>query len=99
MIKPMDARVVVKKPTRAEQTESGIILPDTVDEGTQTSQGEVLAVGPGSRNMNTGEPMPMDVKVGDRVIYTKYQGVEINHNGEDLFVVMERDVIAVIDEE
>mgnify|MGYP001304415190 FL=1 len=98
MIKPMDARVVVKKPTRAEQTESGIILPDTVDEGTQTSQGEVLAVGPGSRNMNTGEPMPMDVKVGDRVIYTKYQGVEVNHNGEELFVIMERDIIAIVEE-
>jgi chaperonin GroES len=96
MIKPMDARVVVKKPTRAEQTESGIILPDTVDEGTQTSQ--VLAVGPGSRNMNTGEPMPMDVKVGDRVIYTKYQGVEVNHNGEELFVIMERDIIAIVEE-
>jgi chaperonin GroES len=98
MIRPMDARVVVKKPTRAEQTESGIILPDTVDEGTQTSQGEVLAVGPGSRNMNTGEPMPMDVKVGDRVIYTKYQGVEVNHNGEELFVIMERDIIAIVEE-
>ena len=97
MIKPRDARVVVKKPTRAEQTESGIILPDTVDEGTQTSQGEVLAVGPGSRNMNTGEPMPMDVKVGDRVIYTKYQGVEVNHNGEELFVIMERDIIAIVE--
>ena len=97
MIKPMDARVVVKKPTRAEQTESGIILPDTVDEGTQTSQGEVLAVGPGSRNMNTGHPMPMDVKVGDRVIYTKYQGVEVNHNGEELFVIMERDIIAIVE--
>ena len=94
----MDARVVVKKPTRAEQTESGIILPDTVDEGTQTSQGEVLAVGPGSRNMNTGKPMPMDVKVGDRVIYTKYQGVEVNHNGEELFVIMERDIIAIVEE-
>ena len=93
----MDARVVVKKPTRAEQTESGIILPDTVDEGTQTSQGEVLAVGPGSRNMNTGEPMPRDVKVGDRVIYTKYQGVEVNHNGEELFVIMERDIIAIVE--
>ena len=94
----MDARVVVKKPTRAEQTESRIILPDTVDEGTQTSQGEVLAVGPGSRNMNTGEPMPIDVKVGDRVIYTKYQGVEVNHNGEELFVIMERDIIAIVEE-
>ena len=98
MIRPMDARVVVKKPTRAEQTESGIILPDTVDEGTQTSQGEVLAVGPGSRNMTTGFPMPMDVKVGDRVIYTKYQGVEVNHNGEELFVIMERDIIAIVEE-
>ena len=98
MIKPIDARVVVKKPTRAEQTESCIILPDTVDEGTQTSQGEVLAVGPGSRNMNTGFPMPMDVKVGDRVIYTKYQGVEVNHNGEELFVIMERDIIAIVEE-
>ena len=94
----MDARVVVKKPTRQEQTASGIILPDTVDEGTQTSQGEVVAVGPGSRNMNTGEPMPMDVKVVDRVIYTKYQGVEVNHNGEELFVIMERDIIAIVEE-
>ena len=47
--------------------------------------------------MNTGEPMPMDVKVGDRVIYTKYQGVEVNHNGEELFVIMERDIIAIVE--
>ena len=62
---------MVKKPTR-KGIESGIILPNTVDEGTQTSQGEVLK-NLSSRNMNTGEPMAMDVKVGDRVIYTKYQ--------------------------
>ena len=97
MIVPMDARVVVKKPTRQEQTASGIILPDTVDEGTQTSQGEVVAVGPGSRNMNNGEPMEMDIKVGDKILYTKYQGVEVKHNGEEFFIIMERDVIAKID--
>ncbi len=55
MIKPFDARVVVKKPERQEQTESGIILPDTVNEQGQTALGVVLAVGPGSRNMNSGE--------------------------------------------
>ena len=98
MIKPMDARVVVKKPTRAEQTESGIILPDTVDEGTQTSQGEVLAVGPGSRNMNTGEPMPMDVKVGDTIIYTKFSATEVQHKGDEYSVVTERDIIAVVED-
>tara|TARA_B100001939_G_scaffold333154_1_gene332848 strand:+ start:61 stop:357 length:297 start_codon:yes stop_codon:yes gene_type:complete len=98
MIRPIDARVVVKKPTRQERTDSGIILPDTVEEGQQTAQGEVVAVGPGSRAVN-GELMPMGINVGDRIIYGKFQGVEINHKGEELFVVMERDVIAVIDEE
>ena len=98
MIRPIDARVVVKKPTRQERTDSGIILPDTVEEGQQTAQGEVVAVGPGSRAVN-GELMPMEIKVGDRIVYGKFQGVEINHKGEELFVVMERDVIAVIDEE
>ena len=65
MLKPLDARVLVKKPERQEQTESGIFLPDTAAEQGQTALGEVLAVGPGSRNMNTGEPMPMDIEVGD----------------------------------
>ena len=97
MIKPMDARVVVKKPTRAEQTESGIILPDTVDEGTQTSQGEVLAVGPGSRNMNTGEYMPIPIKKGDTIIYTKFSATEVQHDGEEYFFVAERDIVAVVE--
>ena len=70
MLKPLDARVLVKKPEREEQTASGIILPDTVSEQGQTAFGDVIAVGPGSRNMNTGEPMPMDVKVGDTIVYT-----------------------------
>jgi len=97
MLRPLDARVVGKKPEREEQTESGIILPDTVNEQSQTALGDVLSVGPGSRNMNTGEPMPMDVKVGDTIIFTKFSATEVLHEGEEYFVVMERDIIAVVE--
>ena len=97
MVIPMDARVVVKKPTRQEQTASGIILPDTVDEGKQTEQGEVLAVGPGMRSMVSGEIIPMNVNVGDKIIYTKYSGTEVVHEGEELFIVMEKDIIAKVE--
>jgi chaperonin GroES len=97
MLKPFDARVVVKKPHREEQTESGIFLPDTVNEQGQTALGEVLAVGQGSRNMNTGEYMPIPIKEGDTIIYTKFSATEVQHEGEEYFVVMERDIIAVVD--
>ena len=96
MLKPFDARVVVEKPKREEKTESGIFLPDTVNEQGQTALGEVLAVGPGSRNMNTGEPMPMNIELGDTIIYTKFSATEVQHEGEEYFVVMERDIIAVV---
>ena len=97
MVIPMDTRVVIKKPTRQEQTASGIILPDTVDEGKQTEQGEVLAVGPGMRSMVSGEIIPMNVNVGDKIIYTKYSGTEVVHEGEELFIVMEKDIIAKVE--
>ena len=97
MVIPMDARVVIKKPTRQEQTASGIILPDTVDEGKQTEQGEVLAVGPGMRSMVSGEIIPMNVNVGDKIIYTKYSGTEVVHEGEELFIVTEKDIIAKVE--
>ena len=97
MLKPFDARVVVKKPQREEKTERGIFLPDTVNEQGQTALGEVLAVGPGSRNMNTGEPMPMNIELGDTIIYTKFSATEVQHEGEEYFVVMERDIIAVVE--
>ena len=97
MVIPMDARVVIKKPTRQEQTATGIILPDTVDEGKQTEQGEVLAVGPGMRSMVSGEIIPMNVNVGDKIIYTKYSGTEVVHEGEELFIVMEKDIIAKVE--
>ena len=98
MLRPFDARVLVKKPERQEQTASGIILPDTVNEQSQTATGEVIAVGPGSRNMMTGDVMPMDIKVGDSILYTKFGGTELEHNGKELIVLAEKDVIAVIDD-
>jgi len=98
MLKPLDARVVVQKPQKEQQTESGIFLPDTVDEQSQTAQGIVVAVGPGSRNMNTGEYMPMPLSEGDTIIFTKFSATEIQHEGQEFFVVTERDIIAVVED-
>ena len=99
MLKPFDARVLVKKPERQEQTESGIFLPDTVNEQTQTAQGIVISVGQGSRNMNTGEYMPIPINEGDTIIYSKFSAQEVQHEDEDFFFVAERDIIAVIPNE
>ena len=96
MLKPFDARVMVKKPERKEQTESGIFLPDTAVEQGQTAQGIVISVGRGSRNMNTGEWMPIPLKEGDTIIYSKFSGVEVEFEEEDYFIVAERDIIAVV---
>ena len=97
MLKPFDARVMVKKPERQEQTESGIILPDTVSEQAQTAQGIVISVGQGSRNMSTGEYMPIPINEGDTIIYTEFSAQEVQHEDEDFFFVAERDIIAVIE--
>ena len=95
MLKPLDARVLVKKPERQEQTESGIFLPDTAAEQGQTALGEVLAVGPGSRNMSTGEFMPIPLKEGDKIIYAKFSATEVQYEEQDYYIVAERDIIAV----
>ena len=96
MLKPFDARVIVKKPERQEQAASGIILPDTAAEQGQTAQGIVISVGQGSRNMNTGEYMEIPIKEGDTIIYTKFSAMEVQYEGEEYFFVAERDIIAVI---
>tara|TARA_Y100000768_G_scaffold319255_1_gene254872 strand:+ start:262 stop:558 length:297 start_codon:yes stop_codon:yes gene_type:complete len=98
MLKPFDARIVVQKPQREEQTASGIILPDGVEEQGQTAVGEVVAVGPGSRNMNTGERMPIGVEVGDKLIYMKMGAYEVKHNEQDYFVITEREIVAVVED-
>ncbi len=91
---PLDDRIVVR-PSEAEQTTaSGLVIPDTAKEKPQ--QGEVLAVGPGRRAETTGEIIPLDVKVGDVVVYSKYGGTEITEGGEDLLILNGRDVLAKV---
>ena len=84
-LKPLEDRLVVK-PNEAEQTTaSGLVIPDTAKEKPQ--QGEVLAVGTGKRSEQTGEVIPLDVKVGDIVLYSKYGGTEITVDGDELLVL------------
>ncbi|MGI9033519.1 MAG: co-chaperone GroES [Acidimicrobiales bacterium] len=94
-LRPLEDRIVVR-PSEAEQTTvSGIVIPDTAKEKPQ--QGEVLAVGPGRRSEQSGELIPVDVKEGDVVIYSKYGGTEFTVDGEDLLILNGRDVLAITD--
>jgi len=91
-LKPLDDRIVVE-PNEAEQTTaSGLVIPDTAKEKPQ--QGKVLAVGPGKRAENSGELIPLDISVGQTVLYSKYGGTEITIEGEDLLILTSRDVLA-----
>jgi chaperonin GroES len=91
---PLDDRIVVRPNESEEMTASGLVIPDTAKEKPQ--QGEVLAAGPGRRADNTGELIPLDVKVGDTVVYSKYGGTEITVDGEDLLILTGRDVLATV---
>jgi chaperonin GroES len=92
-IKPLEDRIVVK-PLDAEQTTaSGLVIPDTAKEKPQ--EGEVLAVGPG--RFEDGNRVPVDVKVGDKVVYSKYGGTEVKYEGEEYLILSARDVLAVIE--
>ncbi|MBM3717565.1 MAG: co-chaperone GroES [Actinobacteria bacterium] len=94
-LKPLDDRIVVR-PSEAEQTTaSGLVIPDTAKEKPQ--QGVVLAVGPGRWSDDEGEHFPLDVKVGDTVLYSKYGGTEVQHGGEDLLILTSRDVLAIVE--
>ena len=92
-LKPLDDRIVVRPSEAEEKTASGLVIPDTAKEKPQ--QGEVLAVGPGRRSEQTGDLIPLDVKVGDIVVYSKYGGTEITIDGDDLLILSARDVLAV----
>ena len=92
-LKPLDDRIVVKANEAEERTASGLVIPDTAKEKPQ--EGEVLAVGPG-RIDDKGNRVPLDVQVGDRVIYSKYGGTEIKHGGEEYLILSARDVLAVV---
>jgi chaperonin GroES len=94
-IKPLEDRVVVK-PLDAEQTTaSGLVIPDTAKEKPQ--EGEVLAVGPGRFDDDGEKRIPLDVKVGDTVLYSKYGGTEVKYSGEEYLILSARDVPAVVD--
>jgi chaperonin GroES len=91
-LQPLDDRVVVKPSEEEETTASGIVIPDTAKERPQ--EGEVIAVGPG--RFEEGNRIPMDVKVGDKVIYSKYGGTEVKVEGEEYLILSARDVLAVV---
>ena len=91
-LQPLEDRIVVRPSDAEETTASGLVIPDTAKEKPQ--QGEVLAVGPGRRSDNSGEIIPVDVTVGDTVVYSKYGGTEITVKGEDLLILNARDVLA-----
>jgi chaperonin GroES len=93
-LKPMGDRVVVKPKGREEQTRGGIILPDTAGEKPQ--QGEVISIGPG-RRLDNGTLVALDLKVGDTVLFAKYSGTEFKLDEDDLLILNERDVLAVIE--
>lgn len=94
-IKPLEDRIVVR-PVEAEQvTASGLVIPDTAKEKPQ--EAEVIAVGPGRFNEDGDARVPLDVKVGDRVIFSKYGGTELKYDGKEYLVLSARDVLAIIE--
>ncbi len=92
-IRPLEDRILVRPEEGQETTVSGIVIPDTAKEKPQ--EGTVLAIGPGKRS-DTGDLIPMDVKEGDRVMYSKYGGTEIKVDGEELLILSSRDVLAIV---
>ena len=93
-IKPLEDRIVVKSVEAEQTTASGLVIPDTAKEKPQ--EGEVLAVGPGRWNEDGDERIPLDVKVGDRVLYSKYGGTEVKYGGEEFLILSARDVLAIV---
>jgi len=93
-VRPLHDRIIVKRVEEEEKTKSGIIIPDTAKEKPQ--EGEVIAVGNG-RILENGQKVPMDVKVGDRVIFGKYAGNEIKIDGEEYLIMREEDILGILE--
>jgi len=94
--RPLHDRVVVKRVDAEEKTAGGIIIPDTAKEKPQ--EGEVIAVGPGGRD-ESGKLIPIDIQVGDRVLFGKWSGTEVRLDGEELLIMKESDIMGVLTEE
>jgi len=94
MLKPLGDRIVVKPLDAEEKTSGGIVLPDSAKERPQT--GEVIAVGPG-KTLDNGNIAPMEVNVGDKVVYSKYGGTEIKADGHDVLIMRQDDILGVVE--
>ena len=94
-LKPLGDRLVVRPAGREEMTKSGIVLPDTAREKPQ--RGEIVAAGEGRRD-DDGDRIPMDVSVGDQVLFAKYAGTEFKIDDEDLLILSEKDILAIVTE-
>jgi len=92
--RPLGDRVLVKRVDEESKTKGGIIIPDTAKEKPQ--EGEVLAVGPGARDVN-GKRVELDVKAGDRILFGKWSGTEVKLEGEDLIIMKESDILGTVD--
>jgi chaperonin GroES len=93
-IRPLQDRVIVKRIAEEEKTKGGIIIPDTAKEKPQ--EGKVVAVGKGKANED-GKVMPLEVKVGDKILFGKYSGTEIKLNGEEHLIMREEDILGVVE--
>lgn len=93
-IKPLEDRIVIRQVEAEQTTVSGLVIPDTAKEKPQ--EGEVIAVGPGRVDDN-GNRIPVDVKVGDVVIYSRYGGTEVKYDGQEFQILSSRDVLAVVE--
>lgn len=93
-LRPLGDRVVIQPTPREEMTKSGIVLPDTAKEKPQ--EGTIVAAGPGRLN-DEGEREPMDVQVGDKVLYAKYAGTEFKVDGDEYLIVSQKDILAVVE--
>ena len=93
-IKPLEDRILVRTLEAEQTTASGLVIPDTAKEKPQ--EGEVIAVGPGRFNEDGDERIPMDISVGDKVIYSKYGGTEVKYSGEEYLILSGRDVLAIV---
>ncbi len=94
--RPLHDRVLVRRIEEEDRTAAGIIIPDTAKE--KPMQGEVLAVGPGKRD-ESGKIVPLDIRVGDRVLFGKWSGTEVRIDGEDLLILKESDILGILEGE
>ena len=96
-LRPLGDRVVVQPMAREEMTSSGIVLPDTANKE-KPQEGEIIAAGPGRLNEDGDEREPMDVKVGDKVLYAKYAGTEFKVDDDELLIISQKDILAVVED-